>query len=165
MDVKISYSAKRKKTVSARLEGDVLHVLAPSTINKQRLDSMIEGFKEKVLRKKIKKELNRQNSLEKIAAKLNSRYFGNSLNVGSVEYSTSQNKRYGSCNCLTGDIKISSRLRDVPEWVRDYVIVHEMAHIIEPNHGKNFYELVNKYKLAERARGYLMALGMNSGER
>ena len=59
MEVKIEYSSKRKKTVSARLEGDVLRILAPSTINKSRLDNMIEKLKEKVLRKKEKKELNR----------------------------------------------------------------------------------------------------------
>ena len=47
----------------------------------------------------------------------------------------------------------------MPDWVRDYVIVHEMAHLVEPNHGKDFHKLVDKYKLTERARGYLIAAG------
>jgi predicted metal-dependent hydrolase len=47
----------------------------------------------------------------------------------------------------------------MPDWVRDYVLIHEMAHLIEPNHSKSFWDIVSRYELAERARGYLMAAG------
>ena len=47
----------------------------------------------------------------------------------------------------------------VPGWVLDSVLIHELAHIAEPNHGPAFQELISRYELAERASGYLMALG------
>jgi predicted metal-dependent hydrolase len=52
----------------------------------------------------------------------------------------------------------------MPEWVRDYVIIHEVAHILEPNHSKAFWDIVYRYKLAERARGFLIAKGMEENQ-
>jgi predicted metal-dependent hydrolase len=41
--------------------------------------------------------------------------------------------------------------------VLDYVIVHELAHLVVPGHGRKFWGLVDRYPRAERARGWLMA--------
>ena len=59
----------------------------------------------------------------------------------------------------TGEILISHRLTDVPPWVLDYVIVHELAHLREAGHSAAFDALVARYPLTERARGYLEAFG------
>ncbi|HDH81753.1 MAG TPA: M48 family peptidase, partial [Thermoplasmatales archaeon] len=75
-----------------------------------------------------------------------------------------QGRRFGSCTPEDKKIRISDRLADMPPWVRDYVIVHELAHLIQPDHSKKFWELVNRYRYAERARGYLMAVGMESDD-
>ena len=75
---------------------------------------------------------------------------------------TNQERRFGSCSPQRRVIRISDRLAPAPAWVRDYVIVHELAHLVHPNHGKRFWALVKRYALAERARGYLMALGMEA---
>jgi hypothetical protein len=39
--------------------------------------------------------------------------------------------------------------------VRDYVLVHELAHLLVPGHGPDFWSLVQRYPRTERARGYL----------
>ena len=86
------------------------------------------------------------------------------LTVNSIEYVTDQTSKFGCCDYRSCRIRISHRIGAMPEWVRDYVIIHEMAHLLEPNHGASFWNLVSRYKLAERARGYLMAAGLAEEE-
>ena len=74
-----------------------------------------------------------------------------------ITWSNRQNTRWGSCSVDTGHIRISDRLAGFPDWVIDYVVVHELAHLIESGHNVRFWEIVNRYPLAERARGYLLA--------
>ncbi len=77
---------------------------------------------------------------------------------GEVSWSDRQQQRWGSCTPSRGAIRISTRLRRVPDFVLDYVLVHELAHLEVRGHGKEFWALIERYPLAERARGYLMAL-------
>jgi predicted metal-dependent hydrolase len=58
---------------------------------------------------------------------------------------------------------LSLQLSEYPTWVRDYVIVHELAHLIVPDHSPDFWDLVNRYPMTERARGFLIAKGMEEG--
>ena len=159
MKVKVIRSRRRRRTVSARVVGGVMYVRAPVDIPEERLGEVIEDFQIRWEKRKIKKELNSREDLEEIGQRLNKRHFGGKVKVASIRYVTNQHKQFGSCNYRSGTIRLSHRLAEMPEWVRDYVIVHEMAHIVEPNHSKSFWGLVSRYKLAERAKGYLMAKG------
>lgn len=159
MEVKIIRSQRRRRTVSARLVKDTLLVNAPLMLPRIRLDRIIEGFKVKFEKKKLKEELKKSESLADIAVRLNARYFTNQLKINSIEYAANQNHKFGCCNYRTARIRISHRVGFMPDWVRDYVIIHEMAHLIEPNHSREFWIIVSRYKLAERARGFLLAAG------
>lgn len=165
MEVKIIRSRRRKRTIGARLVKDELLVSAPLAISQERLDKIIADFKIKFARKKLKQELDRKQNLIEIAAKLNEKYFQNKLKINSLEYVTDQDSKFGCCNYRSAHIRISHRIGLMPEWVRDYVIIHELAHLIEPNHSRAFWDIVCRYKLAERARGYLMAVGMELEEK
>jgi predicted metal-dependent hydrolase len=141
---------------------DTLLVSAPLMISAAQLDRIVGEFKAKFEKKRLKSELDQSHNLIDIARRLNEKYFENKLTVNSIEYVTDQNSKYGCCNFRDSRIRISHKVGLMPEWVRDYVIIHEMAHLIEPNHSGAFWEIVSRYRLAERARGYLMAAGLES---
>ena len=69
--------------------------------------------------------------------------------------STNQNSRWGSCTPSDGTIRISARVKGMPSYVLDYVILHELAHLLAPGHGRDFWRLLESYPRTERARGYL----------
>ena len=70
---------------------------------------------------------------------------------------SNQNTRWGSCTTGTGDIRISDRLAQVPDYVLDAVIVHELVHTFIPGHSGEFWRWADRAPRAERAKGYLEA--------
>ena len=73
----------------------------------------------------------------------------------SITWSSRMRRRWGSCTPAEGTIRISRALAAFPDWVLDYVLVHELAHLVEPGHGAAFHALVDRYPHAARARGFL----------
>jgi predicted metal-dependent hydrolase len=164
VEVKVLRSQRRKKTVEARLESGVLVVRAPAAISDAELAPIIEKLRARLEKKGRRRGFKSDASLEARARELNRRYFDGQLSWASIRYVTNQNKRFGSCTPSNGTIRISHRVREMPAWVRDYVLVHELAHLVEPNHARAFWDLVNRYPKTERARGYLIAIGMETDE-
>jgi hypothetical protein len=166
IEVRINRSVRRRKSVAARLVegGAVLEVLAPAAMSDAELAPVIEKLRGRVLRRRDAAGTADDAALARRANELNREYFGGKLHWSEIRYVTNQHHRYGSCTPATGRIRISHRLATVPAWVRDYVIVHELAHLVEANHGPRFWKLVARYPRVERARGYLMALGLEREE-
>jgi predicted metal-dependent hydrolase len=164
MEVRIIRSKKRWRTASARLVNGSLVIRAPAVLSQARLERIVAGFISKFEKKRLLAELEKKQDLSIIAAKLNEKYFGNTLKINSIEYVSDQNSLFGCCNYHSSNIRISHRIGLMPDWVRDYCLVHEMAHLIEPNHSKSFWDIVSRYKLAERARGFLLAKGLEGLE-
>lgn len=160
--IRIIRSPNRVKTISARLVdgGTAIEVLAPAAATDAELAPIIERLKGRILRRQEKGEIADDAVLARRAAELNREYFDGRLRPAEVRYVTNQQQRFGSCTPTTGVIRISHRVAAMPTWVRDYVLVHELAHLKEPNHGPQFWKLVNRYPKTERARGYLIAVGL-----
>ena len=157
--VEIIRSPKRHKSVSAELKGGVIVVRAPAAMSDEELAPVIDKLRQG-LQRRLKPVAQTDEALQKRAHELNRQYFGGKLHWQSIRYVKNQNKRFGSCTPTRGTIRLSHRLATMPQWVRDYVIVHELAHLQEANHSARFWQLVNRYPLTERARGYLMAAGL-----
>lgn len=160
-DIKILRSNNRRKTVSAKLNKSVMCVYAPSRIGDLELERAVSFLKKRFIRSLLRKKLNKEKPLSIIADRINKEYFDGKLDFFSIEYVTDQNSKFGCCNYLKRTIRISHRISEMPDWVRDYVVLHEMAHLLEPNHSKSFWEIVSVYKLSERAKGYLLAKGID----
>jgi predicted metal-dependent hydrolase len=160
--LRVIRSARRRSTISARLveNGTVLEVLAPARISDAELAPAVEKLKARVLRQAAKRATADDKELARRAAELSREYLGGRLRWQEIRYVTNQQRRFGSCTPASGTIRISHRVATLPVWVRDYVIVHELAHLAEANHGPRFWKLVERYPRTERARGYLMALGL-----
>jgi predicted metal-dependent hydrolase len=164
--LRVIRSPRRRSTISARLveNGAVLEVLAPARISDAELAPAIEKLKARLLRHATKRATADDKDLARRAAELSGEYLGGKLRWQEIRYVTNQQRRFGSCTPATGTIRISHRVATMPGWVRDYVIVHELAHLAEANHGPRFWKLVERYPRTERARGYLMALGLETEE-
>jgi predicted metal-dependent hydrolase len=164
MNVRIVRSARRTRTISARQEGDTMVLYLPTGLSPEEEQRWVDRMREKLERTKARQTLNSDDALRERADSLNREYFDGKLAVAEIRFVTNQNHRFGSCTPSTATIRVSHRLSDMPSWVLDYVIVHELAHLIQPNHSARFWKLVNRYKLTERARGFLMARGMEEDD-
>lgn len=160
--VEVIRSDRRTRTASARLvEGKVI-VRVPTGVPSEEERRMVESLVDRVLKAERRRNHKKLPDLKGRAADLNRAYFGGKLKVHEIKWVTNQDKRYGSCTPSTGTIRISDRVAALPTWVLDYVLVHELAHLVEGNHSAAFWKLVSRYPLTERARGYLIALSLEA---
>jgi len=163
MEVRVKRSARRVKTVSAREVNGILEISAPAHLSDVELQPIIDNLRKRITKRK-KRETLSDADLERMAARLNRQYFRGKLKWESITWSFRQNKRYGSCTPASKAIRISHRIASMPRFVQEYVVMHELAHFIEGNHDPRFWKLVNRYPCTERARGYLMAVGLEDDD-
>lgn len=154
--VQVIRSKRRKKTVQAKMDGNRLVVYIPAGLDEKEESDLIRKMMTKIENKRTRKTLNDDNYLEKRANELNKKYFNGRLAIHSIKYVTNQNTRRGSCTPARGSIRISHELAEMPKWVLDYVIMHEITHLEHPDHSRKFWNKVNEYKYTERARGFLI---------
>ena len=160
--VRVIGSRRRRRTVQARLRSGVLEILVPESMPERERQKWTE-----IMRARIERQLQRaqpsDDRLQERAQALNRRIFGGRLRWNSVAFAE-QGRRWGSCTYTAGVIRVSHRAAKLPPWVLDYLLVHELAHLEHADHGPAFWELVTRYPLTERARGYLMAIDHGFGE-
>jgi predicted metal-dependent hydrolase len=163
--VHVIRSARRQRTVSSRIVNwRQIEVRAPAMIPEKELRAIVLQVIQRVIQTQSRqRKAASDDGLQKRAEEMNRACFGGALTWKAIGFVGNQQRRYGSCTPSKGTIRISDRLKLVPVWVLDYVIVHELAHLLEPRHNTAFWQLVYRYAKAERARGYLMAMQFEEG--
>ncbi len=165
-NVEVRRSARRRRTISAYREGDRTIVLLPARMSRAEesrwVDVMLERL-EKQERRSSGRAARGDVDLGRRAAELSRQFLGGVPKPASVRWVSNQGSRWGSCTPVDGTIRLSDRMATMPSWVIDYVLVHELAHLVEFGHSPRFYELVDAYPKAERARGYLLGIVDGAG--
>ena len=154
-DVEVRRSKRRRRTVSAYRDGDRIVVMIPSSLSRAEEAEWVKTMVSRLERSERRKKPSDAALLQR-ATNLNDRYLGGLATPGSVRWVENQQARWGSCTPGDRAIRLSVRLQGMPAWVIDYVLVHELAHLLEPGHGEKFWAWVERYPQAERARGYLL---------
>jgi predicted metal-dependent hydrolase len=158
MEVEVVRSRRRRKTIQARRVGNVLRVSIPAHLSVAEEQRWVN----EMLRRAERRQRPRSSDLEARARRLADRF--GLERPAEIRWVDNQQSRWGSCTPAKGEVRISYKLAGEPSWVLDYVIVHELAHLHVSGHGKAFWRLVNRYPLAERARGFLIARGLGEPE-
>ena len=149
--VEVIRSARRKRTVGAQLNGELLTITIPSWMSRAEESHWVDTMSARFRRKLSTDRINLRDRATTLARRHD---LGRPREISWADDMTS---RWGSCTPATRSIRISTRLAAFPDWVIDYVIVHELAHLDRGDHSAEFWKLVHRYPKAERAIGYLIA--------
>ncbi len=152
--VEVRRSRRRRRTVSAYRDGSKIVVMIPASMSRAEEKKWVGEMLGRLERSEARRRPSDDQLLERAHA-LNDEYFGGLATPHSVRWVDNQKSRWGSCTPTDRSIRLSSRLQEMPTWVRDYVLVHELAHLLEPGHDDNFWAWVDRYPRTERAKGYL----------
>jgi predicted metal-dependent hydrolase len=152
--VEVRRSARRRRTVSAYRDGDRTIVLLPARMSAAEEQRWVAVMLEKLAAQESRR-MPGDDELTARAARLSEQYLQGRAAPETVRWVTNQNSRWGSCTPAEASIRLSHRLQGMPEYVIDYVLLHELAHLLVPGHGPRFWRLLEGYPRTERARGFL----------
>jgi hypothetical protein len=152
--VEVRRSRKRRRTVAAYREDEKVVVLIPARMTRAEEKEWVRTMLARLERQE-KRRRPSDAGLMRRARDLNSRFLDGQATPQTVRWVDNQNSRWGSCTPADRAIRLSRRLQGMPAWVIDYVLVHELAHLLEIGHTTAFWELVDRYPKAERAKGFL----------
>lgn len=143
--------------MQAYRDGDTVVVLMPARLSRAEEQRWVALMLDRIARQEARRHPSDAQLLAR-AADLSARYLGGQARPRSVRWVDNQRSRWGSCTPSDRSIRLSARLQSMPDYVVDYVLLHELAHLIVAAHGPAFWALLEGYARTERARGYLEAM-------
>ncbi|MGQ0625150.1 MAG: M48 metallopeptidase family protein [Sporichthyaceae bacterium] len=160
--VEVRRSDRRRRTVSAYREDDRTVVLIPGGMSRADERRWVEVMLARLAAQELRRRPSDVDLLAR-ARRLSTRYLEGVAVPTSVRWVANQASRWGSCTPMDGTIRLSTRLQGMPTYVIDYVLLHELAHLIVADHGPDFWELLEVYPRTERARGFLEGVSATAG--
>lgn len=160
-EVRVIRSNRRRKTVSATMDRGAMVLRIPARMSKKEEQYWVERMRKKLLSKQSQRQRRSDEELEARARRLALDYFGG-LEF-SIVWSKRQQQRWGSCTPIDRSIRLSENLKEFPDYVIDYVIIHELAHLLIADHSPEFWQLCARYPFTDRARGFLEGVTFNGG--
>jgi Protein of unknown function DUF45 len=158
-EVEVRISKRRKKTSEAKWVAGRIVVSVPAHLSVESRQKTVDWLVERLLtRHQLQSGLTDDDLLAR-ATELSDRYLVGAHPV-SVRWVTNQTARWGSCSYYSGHIRVSHRLRVVPEWVLDSVLVHEVAHLTHADHSPAFHKLAGAYPRHKEAGVFLAGYGL-----
>ena len=160
--VLVRRSARRRRTVAAFWEDGTAVVAIPASFSRAQEREWVHRMLEKLRLQGARgaKGAGRRRprsdaELAAHAAELSAKYLGGRAVPSSVRWVTNQNSRWGSATPSEGTIRLSAKLQPMPQWVIDYVLLHELAHLLVAGHDAAFWRLLEAYPETERAKAFL----------
>lgn len=146
-------TARRRGATAFPRDGRIV-VQLPAGLDAATESRLVDSLVDRVSGRARAERAGGDEALASRAGALADRYL-DGVRPASISWSGRMRRRWGSCTPGDGTIRISRALAAFPEYVLDYVLVHELAHLQEPGHDAAFHALVDRYPHADRARGFL----------
>jgi predicted metal-dependent hydrolase len=164
-NVEVRRSARRRRTVQAYRDGDRTVVLIPARFTRKQEQEWVAAMLARLdgTGHRGRRRSPSDAELARRAVRLSEKYLDGRAQPASVRWVGTMRTRWASCTPADATIRMSDRLQQMPGWVQDYVLVHELAHLLVPGHGPRFWALVERYPRTERARGYLDGVSAAAG--
>ena len=151
----LSIERKRVKHVNARLRDTTLSVSAPLRMPQATLEPIVVDLARKLVRRLRAHQVNVEEDALVLAQRIAAR-FPSPVEIAHVRFVTTQESCWGSYSTATRTIRLNATLRQMPSWVLEYVVVHEIAHAVHPNHSPAFWSLVRQvYPKTDQAKAFL----------
>lgn len=153
--IEVRRSRRRTRTVSAyRQDSGTVVVLIPDRFSAAEEARWVEQMVQR-LAGADRRRRRTDADLARRARTLSREYLDGRAEPAGIRWVDTMTTRWASCTPADRTIRVSERVRPMPSWVLDYVLLHELAHLLEPSHNARFWHWVDRYPRAERAKGYL----------
>ncbi len=164
LQVKLKRDRRLKKTIRwQRLPDGLLLVRVPLRTPNRAIGPLLDEIRGQLAKAMASHARHTDEDLQQRAEQINQKYFAGQMQWNAIRWVAGMHTRLGSCSrggTTDGEIRISEKIKEWPEWVLDYVIAHELMHRKHPNHSASFWsDLRAAFPLTDRARGFISGVG------